>query len=391
MPDRSARGLVVVFSATLLELSGHFMLAPWLTFMLAGRGIATDRIGAFASLAWLGVLCITPWAGRLAHALGMRAAFWWSGALPLFAALTFVLTNNLIAWTLAYALMGLASGLRWVVAESLVAQEAPPAHRGRIMGAFATMIGLTFVIGPALLGLVGPYGHRAWFIAWSLMAVGLLTALLLPTPTHSDANEPVPGWRTLWQALRASPGIMAAGALGGMFESGLAGLLPLYGLSIGWSAAMAAWLVAMSGLGSTVLMIPAGELADRLGHGRILRACAAAIALGTLLLPWAPNLPLLPWLIAWIWGGAGGALYTVAMIDIGSRTRGSELVTTTAVLVMAYTAGGALSPALGGLLLDRSPDWGFPAAFAGIALAGLAAIVWTQRQRDDSHTHHGSP
>lgn len=259
------------------------------------------------------------------------------------------------------------------------------------MGMFATTIGLTFVIGPALLGFVGPHGLTAWGLALGLMSIGWAAALALPAPANHGEDDVAPGLHTLWRALCASPGIIAAGLLGGIFESGLAGLLPLYGLSIGWSTTMAAWLVAVSGIGSTLLMIPAGELADRIGRRWVLLGCAAAIAVGALMLPFAQAMPVVPWMIALIWGGAGGALYTVAMIDIGSRERGTSLVTATATLVMAYTGGGALSPALGGLLLERSPGVGFPAVFVAIALAGLASIIWTQRQRDDTRAHAISP
>ena len=85
-----------------------------------------------------------------------------------------------------------------------------------------------------------------------------------------------------------------------------------------------------------------------------------------------------PWLaapIAFLWGGAGGCLYTLAMIDIGSREEGITLVNSTAVLVMSYTSGGMLAPALGAAALDASPALGFPALLCAVACAGVA-ILW---------------
>lgn len=58
------------------------------------------------------------------------------------------------------------------------------------------------------------------------------------------------------------------------------------------------------------------------------------------------------------------------MIDIGSREEGITLVNSTAVLVLAYTLGGVLAPALGAALLDRSPVFGFPALLIAVALPG---------------------
>ncbi len=62
------------------------------------------------------------------------------------------------------------------------------------------------------------------------------------------------------------------------------------------------------------------------------------------------------------------------MIDIGSRETGLTLVNGTAVLVMAYTMGGVLAPALGALALDVSATVGFPALMLLMAAAGVLAM-----------------
>jgi hypothetical protein len=73
-------------------------------------------------------------------------------------------------------------------------------------------------------------------------------------------------------------------------------------------------------------------------------------------------------------GVAGGGLYTVAMIDIGHRHQGVALVSATSVLVMSYTLGGMMAPALGGVALQWSPQWGFPVLLAAWAVVGTLAL-----------------
>ena len=88
-----------------------------------------------------------------------------------------------------------------------------------------------------------------------------------------------------------------------------------------------------------------------------------------------------PWLaaaVAFVWGGAGGSLYTLAMIDIGSREEGITLVNSTAVLVLSYTLGGVLAPALGAAMLDWAPVLGFPALL--LAGGGAGLVVAARRQ-----------
>ena len=61
----------------------------------------------------------------------------------------------------------------------------------------------------------------------------------------------------------------------------------------------------------------------------------------------------------------------LAMVQIGARHQGVALVNSTAVLVLAYTAGGMLAPAAGGLMLQWTPGLGFPALLLGVAALGL--------------------
>ena len=82
-----------------------------------------------------------------------------------------------------------------------------------------------------------------------------------------------------------------------------------------------------------------------------------------------------------VWGAAGGALYTLAMIDIGAREKGITLVNSTAVLVLTYTLGGLVASASSGALIDRSPVLGFPALLLSVAAIGLAALLRHGRAR----------
>ncbi|MFN4102915.1 MAG: MFS transporter [Tepidimonas sp.] len=388
----SRRGLFVIFGSTFFELVGYFMLTPWLILRLTEQGAPTALIGVFAASAWVGILLVTPFASALTRALGRRPALWLSGAVPVLAGIGYGLplegSAALALWFVLKMLAGMASGLRWVLAEALVAEFAPADLRGRAVGMFETMVGATFVIGPMLLAAVGPSSPSALWLSVALLAVGLVWAFFAPPlPPEADAHEAHVGWRGVWTALRAHPVIMAAGFCGGFFESGLTAILPLYGLALGLGAAAAALLVSASGLGSSVLMLPAGALADRLGRqgGRrggaggarlqLMRGCAGITLLATLVIPWVAGTPWLAWPVAFLWGGAGGCLYTLAMIDIGARERGVTLVNSTAVLVMAYTLGGVLAPSLAGAALQWAPRVGFPALLLAVAVACLVLLA----------------
>lgn len=390
-PQLARRGLVAVFGSTFLELVGVFMLSPLLLLTLKANGETTLLAGLFAACGWVGIFFVTPWVADITRRLGRRRALWLAAALPLLATSGFLLTDHLAVWFVLEFLAGMAGGLRWVLAEAVVAECSPPGRRGRYVGLFETMVGATFVVGPALLAWVGTQRGVALWVVLALTGAGLLWSLWIPALPLADAHSAPSGRRGLWQALRAHPVVMAAGLVGGFFESGVSSLLPLYGLALELPPATSALLVSASGLGSAVLMLPAGVLADRMAHhptGRwgnqgqarqtLMRAFAWLTLVATTVVPWVAPYPALAWGVVFLWGGAGGCLYTLAMIDIGDRERGLALVNGTAVLVMSYTLGGVLAPALGAWALEASPSVAFPTLMLGVAVAG----VWAVRRSD---------
>jgi MFS family permease len=375
-----ALGLVALFVSTFLELVGYFMVTPWLLLQLKGADVSSTVAGLFAATGWLAIFLFTPFSSWVTRALGRRPTLWLSAAVPALACCGFALTRELPVWFALEMLAGAASGLRWVLSEALVAEFSTARTRGRNVGLFETMVGATFVIGPALLVWVGADAPAAPWIAVGCMAAGLLVSLLIPpVPPADDAHAAHVGLRGVWAALRAHPVIMLAGFVGGFFEAGITSVLPLYGLSLGLTAAAAALLVSASGLGSALLMLPVGMLADRFadpaqGRRRLMRVLAAVTLAATCAMPLVAQLGWLAWLLAFTWGGAAGSLYTLAMIDIGAREQGITLVNSTAVLVLSYTLGSTCASAASGWLLDHSPLLGFPLVLGLVALAGCVAL-----------------
>lgn len=380
-PQGSPVGLLAVFGSTFFELCGIFMLSPLLLLMLKDAQVSTTVAGLFAATTWGGVFLITPFASGLIRRIGRRQTMWLASGAPLVSALGFMLTEVLWLWFALQLLAGVAGGLRWVLAEAFIAEFAPPRHLGRTIGIYATLVGLTFVVGPALLAWVGTHNsHALWWVV-ALLGVGLAWTALIPRlPPDHDSHTASVGLPGLWRAVLAHPVIMLAGFLGGFFELGLASILPLYGLSLGLSASAATLLVAVSGAGGTLMALPSGMVADRFanparGRRTLMTVCAALILLSTLVTPWAAEAGSLVWPMVAVWGAAGGALYTLAMIDIGAREKGLTLINSTAVLVLTYTLGGLMASAVSGALIEWSSALAFPLLLTALALAGCVALL----------------
>jgi len=378
-------GLVSVFGSTFFQLCGVFMLSPLLLLMLKKEEVSTTVAGLFAATTWLGIFIMTPFASIVTQKIGRRTAMWLASGMPLVAAIGIFASTNLWLWFGLVLVAGLADGLRWVLAEAFIAEFSPPDQTGRYIGSFATMIGMTFVVGPTLLAWVGIESRTAMWLVLALLAIGLAWTAWIPAlPPDHDTHTARVGLHGLWHAVSRNPVIMLAGFIGGFFELGLASTLPLYGLALGLSASVATLLVSVSGLGGTLMAIPAGMLADRFaspirGRRLMMRAFTGLILLSTVVSPMAMVQPKLIWPMVAIWGAAGGALYTLAMIDIGAREKGITLVNSTAVLVLTYTLGGLVASASSGALIDRSPVLGFPALLLSVAAVGLAALLRQER------------
>ncbi len=385
VPAQAKLGLVAIFGSTFFQLVGYFMLMPLLLLRLKGDGVSTALAGVFVATGWLGIFIMTPFASAITQRLGRRPSLWLAAFVPVIAISGFLFSNALVLWFVCILIEGMAAGLRWVLAEAVVAEFSPPTQRGRNVGIFETMVGTTFVLGPLVLVWFGAQSDAALWLALALTVLGLGWSLLIPhMPAAADLHNAKVGISGVWHALRAHPLIMTVGFVGGFFESGLTSILPLYGLALGLGATAAALLVSASGLGSALMMLPAGVLADRLAHHptqrwgdaratrlKIMRLCALITLLATLVIPFVAGTPWLAAPVAFLWGGAGGSLYTLAMIDIGSREEGITLVNSTAVLVLSYTLGGVLAPALGAAALQWAPTVGFP-----VLLVSVAGLGW---------------
>ena len=388
MHTASRQGLLAIFGSTLFQLTGIFMLSPLLLLLLRRADVSNTVAGLFAATSWLGIFIITPFASQLTRRIGRRRALWLASTVPLVTAMGFLLTTRLELWFVLELCASVSGGLRWVLAESFIAEFTPPDQRGRYIGAYATMIGLTFVVGPALLAWLGDTSPYALWVVIAFLVAGLAWTALVPrTPPEPDTDSAKVGIAGLWHAVTAHPVIMLAGFVGGYFELGLSSILPLYGLTLGMDNSAATLLVSISGVGGMVLAFPTGMLIDRLanpaqGRRTLMLSLVCLLLLSSLAVLAVHDRPWLMWPVAALWGAAGGNLYTLTMTDISSREAGITLVNSTAVLVLAYTLGALVASSLSGVLIDASPWIAFPGVLVLVSGLATATLVRTRRVRD---------
>lgn len=372
------RALLSLILSTTIALTGQFLISPILVFELNARGYSASQIGLFNAASWLGILLTTPFAAGISARIGARPILILSLLIPISGLSGILLSDSVAVWLVLYFFVGFGSALRWVVGEALIASLAPEQWRGRIVGTFQMLLGAAFVAAPSLLAWLGPTNPVAAWTSMGLLTTGLLLTLLMPRIDRSLAADAGVGLHLLARLARQSPLVMVAGFAGGFFELGISSVLPVFGMAIGMSASMAALLIAVSGLGSALAMLPAGVAADRFGRRGPLMVCTLILIGSSLLVPLAVNEPWITWLMTLLWGGAGGALYTLTMISIGQQHNGSALIGTTSLLVLSYTTGGLVGPVLSGFAIDWSVQW---APAVTYLLISIAVLITIRRQK----------
>ena len=330
----------------------------------------------FASYA-IAMIVSTFFAGRLVDRHGPRTPLL-IGLVGL-AAATLLFATGEPYWLLLAArlLQGIAGGMSWVAALSLIAATTPFAKRGQAMGIAMSTITLGVLIGPPLSGfMVEHLGTASPFLlaAGVALADGVLRIVLVkgsPRVTDDTAGPlavlRVPGSVSIVLAI-----IVGAGVLSGV-EPVLPGHLGAGSLTIGllFGLASLAAIIANPIVGRLV----ATALPRLLVGSGVLTAAASLLVLG-----WAGQL----WQTCIGMGllGASSALLlapaTTLIAEQGFRSNPPTLGGSFALYNFAYAAGLAAGPLLTGFGVQRA---GFTSAMiitalvlAGVGGAGLIRL-----------------
>lgn len=356
--------------ATTLMVLAFGMTAPLLAVLIQRAGHGPTTVGAFAMVPFLMIGLMIPLMPRLLARWGVLRVYRSGSALQAVASLGYLAGDGLLAWTLASAVGGLGVAGVWNATEALLAREAPPEQRGRVMGLYQTAMGAAFAVGPFLPGLLALGPRPLLAIAAALVVLCSLIAFRLPD--HS-LREPPQGHTGTWQALRAVPALAALAFIGGAFEAGLTSVSAAYAAASGLGLGAAASVAGAIGTGSFLCQYPAGLAADRFRPQAVFSTAAVLLLAASLAFAAADRLPWLLWVAGAVWGGVGGALYTLTMVQVAHAFHGRATAGGAAAMITGYTAGGAAGSVLSGAALQWQGAMGLSLGLSALAVAALIA------------------
>src|SRR5688500_7029725 len=146
-------------AATTLIMLAFAMSAPVLAVSLQRAGASPAAVGLFAMLPFLMVGLLIPLVPRVLARWGVVRTYRAGCGLDLAGAALYALTDHWLPWAVGSVVSGIGAAALWNATEALLAREAPPAQRGRVMGLYQTALGASLAIGPFLPGLLG-WGAR---------------------------------------------------------------------------------------------------------------------------------------------------------------------------------------------------------------------------------------
>lgn len=372
--------LLAVHLIVLLDMVGFGVLLPLLPYVALHYGASGIGVGAILSAYSIAQLFGAPLWGRLSDRFGRRPVLL---ATLVGSAISLAATGvsaDLTALITARALAGLFAG-SLSTAQAAVADVSAPEDRAKSLGLLGATIGVGFIFGPALGGMLAPLGFATiCFVTAGLAAANLALAAVV-------LQETLPATARVSRTPRpifARPQI--SGALGRLLASMFLAMLAFVALETTFPLLAEArygitgrgMSAIFAGLGVVIVLVQGGmvgRLTRRFGSQPL--ALGGAVLMGLASLGVGVSGPL--WLTLALVGllAAGQGLVRPSLAALVSLSEGAERQG--AVLGLGQSMGAAaraVGPLAAGWLFDR----GEAAPYVAAGLAALA-VVWLMRPR----------
>lgn len=144
-------------------------------------GLSEEAIGGILTLATLGNLVCVPLAGWMVDNLGRKAAIVPSTMLSGISVICFIVSPNILWFTLSAALFGISTGVAGPAPSAYVADLAQGHGIGARLGVYRSFGDIGFILGPICMGIVSDrtgYGPALAINATLIITTGLFFALV---------------------------------------------------------------------------------------------------------------------------------------------------------------------------------------------------------------------
>ena len=331
------KSLGILFFTIFLDLMGYGLIIPLLPDYARSLGASALLVGVVAAAYSVTQFLFGPVLGSLSDRFGRRPVLLFTIALNVVAYFLFGLAHTLPLLLASRLLAGAASG-NLSVAQAYITDTTPPEGRAKALGLIGAALGLGFIFGPPIGGVVKLYLGIEWvgYVAALLAALNLLLALVrlpesLPVADTARAARPVRFFDgAALAAVGRSPQLLRLFGVYFLFTLAFA-LLAVSGALLwkdrfGLNAAQVGYTFA--GIGVVTAVVQGGllgRLVPRFGERRLLVVGLLLMALGFVPMPFV----------------APGAFGTAEVALIAVFALGYALVLPTGTALVSRSVGQA--------------------------------------------------
>jgi predicted MFS family arabinose efflux permease len=175
--------------------------------------------------------------------------------------------------------------------------------------------------------------------------------------------------------MSTAPLLLAGIAAAALADQVAMSMLPIFTLRHGLTVNGSNLTLVVMIAGTIGFQLPVGWLADHMPGRALYITCALWTAVTAALLPIAVRAPLSLWLLVFFWGGGYFAIYTLSLVRLGERFKGSALAAGNAAFAAMWGLGGLVGTPLAGGAMQLMGPTGLPIVVAGIFALLAGAIM----------------
>jgi MFS family permease len=365
-------------ATSLLGVVPSCMLLPLSILLLKNHGHSETEIGIYVSLMWVSLLCFAPFVPQINRRIGTKNAYIITGIITLLDTAVIAFSENYYLWCVTNFIFGFVAAIRWVTSESIITELAPASQKGKIIGIYGTLICAAITLGPLFLLVTGVSGQTPFIVVAAFFAASFACVFSFNSTELDITHKEIPK-KDLRPFIKANSFIFFTALIGGVFENGVSSISPLYAIAVGIAPKFAAIITAVIGFGTFATQYAVGVAADKYTKKNLYAPIAASLLFSALICFFAKEFTFLVYIAAFIWGASGGAIYTVSLIKLGNKYKGSQLIAANSYLIFGFTLGGIIAPIASGIALEIDNLYGLPLLL--LAIASLTLYMCLTRGR----------
>jgi MFS family permease len=338
------------------------------------RGTPAWLIGLATSMGPLGILLTGPLLPYFVQRFGAKSVAYGAIGVIVLSILSFAFTTWLPIWFPLRFVMGASTAALFTVSETWIISCTNDQNRGRIMGAYVSILSMSFAMGPLIIPFTGIEGWKPWLIGAACILAGSLPLAFVTVTSHLGERS-----HSFFGVFRRAPLLFAAICAATFFDSVFISFFTIFAIAKGVPLTTASTMLGFAIIGSAVLFYPIGWLGDHWSRANVVIMNSAIAVISALLLAMFITTSF-AWPLVLILFAAAAGVYVVCLAGMGDIFKGADLIAGSAAVAAMWGVGGLVGPPLAGAAIDAFGINALPYTLATLFAILFIAVLFNGRK-----------